>query len=73
MDQKDQLGFVMGCLIGFDMDSDDLDVMLQKYGLTLNGSTLLECQEALRDHVGKERWQNGIRAIRARTRDPKLN
>ena len=68
MDEKDQLGFTMGCAIGFDMDSDEIDIMLEKYGLRLNDNTLLECQEALKDHVGEERWKNGIRVIQSRTR-----
>jgi len=71
MNARDQIGFTMGCAFGFNLDSDEVDIMLQKYGLTIKDNTLLECQEALREHVGEERWKNGIKIIRSRTRESK--
>lgn len=71
MNEQDKIGYTMGCAIGFDMDSDEVDSMLQKYGLDLERDSLLDCQRALRGHVGEERWKNGIRAIQARMRESK--
>jgi hypothetical protein len=66
MTEHESIGFDMGCAIGFDMDSFDVDDMLAKYGLDRKTATLFECQAVLRTHVGEERWANGIRAIRSR-------
>ena len=60
----------MGCAIGFDMDSDDIEAVLEAHGLTLEDD-ILECQKALREHVGEQRWRNGIRLIEARARESK--
>lgn len=68
MNETDQIGFEMGCLIGFNIDSDELDVMLEKYGLDRQRDSLQDCKNALRDHVGEECWTKGIRIIKSRLR-----
>ena len=65
-------GFLMGCAIGFDMDSDDIETVLKAHGLTL-ADDILPCQQALREHVGEQRWRNGIHLIQARTRPAEMN
>ncbi len=57
------VGFLMGCAIGFDLDSDEVEAILQKAGLSQENS-LTACQYAIKDHVGEARWAAGIAAIR---------
>lgn len=66
MTETDQIGFEMGCLIGFHIDSDELDLMLAKYGLDRRSSSLQECKDALRDHVGEGAYRKGVRRIKSR-------
>lgn len=56
-------GFLMGCAIGFDMDSDDVEIVLQKAGLSKENS-ITACQYAIKDHVGESKWKRGIAAIK---------
>lgn len=66
MTEYDLAGFLLGCAIGFDMDSDEIESVLAEQGLSTAKNTLLECQHALHLHVGQERFQNGLKAIRSR-------
>lgn len=63
MTKIEQIGFELGCFIGFQICSGELEMMLAKYGLSPE-SSLPDCRQALRDHVGEERYQRGIRIIK---------
>lgn len=71
MTENERIGFDMGCAIGFDMDSFDVDAMFERYGLDTHKNSLQECQVALRKRVGEARWVNGIKLIQSRTREPR--
>lgn len=58
-------GFLMGCAIGFDLDSDDVESILEKVGLSKDNS-LTACQYAIKEYVGDIAWWRGISAIRDR-------
>lgn len=59
MDERQRAGFLIGMAIGFDMDSSDVEVMLARDGLTLDDD-LMECQNAIKAHVGDRRWRQGV-------------
>lgn len=71
MDKKQQEGFTLGCAIGFDLDSHDIENLLAQAGKSMEQDTCLECQTVLRTVLGEVRWQNGIKIIQARVRDTK--
>lgn len=72
MDNNQWTGFIMGCALGFDLDSDEIDTILRAANLT-SRDDLMACQKAIHDHIGEARWQNGIRLIQARMRPAELN
>lgn len=69
MTKYEESGFLLGCLMGFDMESDQVEAMLKERNLIIENSSLIDCQLALREQVGEERWKNGVRAIQAHTRE----
>ena len=62
MNDQDRAGFLFGCAVGFDLDSDDVEALLALRGLTLADS-LSVCQAVLRESMVKERWERGLRII----------
>jgi len=69
MTEREQESFLLGCAIGFDLEFQEVDAILKDRGLSVEGSSLMDCQLALRAHVGEDRWKNGIRIIQNRTRE----
>lgn len=72
MSEKEWAGFILGCAIGFDLDSEQVENILQAAQLGRNTS-LPVAQNAIRLHVGEARWESGIRLIQARMRPADLN
>lgn len=73
MDQNGRAGFLIGLVIGFDLDSDDAERILREHGLSMDKDDLIICQKAIREHVGETRWQNGLKLIFARMNASDLN
>jgi hypothetical protein len=63
MNDDQWTGFLMGCAIGFDLDSDDVEAILTKARLS-KANSLTACQYAIKNHVGEAAWKRGLAAIR---------
>lgn len=72
MSEKEWAGFILGFAIGFDLDSEQVEIILHAAHLGRN-APLLAAQNAIRLHVGEARWESGIRLIQARMRPADLN
>ncbi len=70
MNEKEQADFVFGCFVGFCMTTSEIAIMFQKYGLDPNYDSAAACKQALREHVGEDRWKKGVRAIQNRAAVP---
>lgn len=64
MDDKSWSGFVIGCALGFDLDTEEVEAILKNARLDPAVNSLTACQYAIKDHVGEYAWKRGIAAIR---------
>ncbi len=70
MNEREIAGFMLGCFVGFQMTTSEIAMMFHKYGLDPHSDSVSACLQALRDHVGEERWRKGVRTIQVRATVP---
>ena len=66
MNHNEITGFYIGCALAWDLDSAEVDEILQEFGLNAVDGPLYECQQAIRHYVGEDAFQLGLAIIKRR-------